>query len=310
MKILVTGGAGFIGSHLVDRLVRDSSHRIIVYDNFSRGRLDNLSAAADRVTIVRGDITDRVSLQKVVKDIDLIYHLAAQSNVLGAVQNPDSSFESNVVGTYEVLRAAASSGVRRVVFTSSREVYGDPTSLPVKEDAPIQPKNAYGVSKAAGELYCRHFAGQGLDIVVLRLSNVYGSRDFDRVIPLFIEQSQREKALTVFGQNKVLDFLWIDDLVEVLCKTADCPCPSGPVNIGSGKGVNLIDLAKRVAAASDHNVEVNIAADRSPEVGRFVADISTAITLFGLKRPADPIENVLPLLEQYRSSLPKQAAEY
>jgi nucleoside-diphosphate-sugar epimerase len=303
MKILVTGGAGFIGSHLVDRLAHEDSNEVIVYDSFSRGRIENLSQVADRVEIISGDITDRTSLQKAIQNVELVYHLAAQSNVLGAVQNPDTSFESNVVGTYEVLRAASTAGVRRVVFTSSREIYGDPVLLPVPESAPTQPKNAYGVSKVAGELYCRQFAAQGLETIVLRLSNVYGMRDFDRVIPLFIEKALQGEPLTVFGNNKILDFLWIEDLVDVFCKVSECPCPPGPVNIGSGKGVNLIDLAKTIASASGNHIDVNIAPDRSPEVGRFIADISLATSLFGLKNPDDPIEHVLPMLDQFRSRL-------
>jgi UDP-glucose 4-epimerase len=302
VKILVTGGAGFIGSHLVDRLVEIGSHRVIVYDNFSRGKHANLAAVRDKVEIVDADIRNRIALETTLQNVELVYHLAAQSNVLGAVQNPDTSFESNVIGTYEVLRAAKIAGVRRVVFTSSREIYGDPVSLPVSEDAPIDPKNAYGVSKAAGELYCRNFSAQGLEVIVLRLSNVYGPRDFARVIPLFIQQALRGESLTVFGQNKILDFLWIDDLVDVLNAAATLDHTYRPVNIGSGKGVNLVDLAKRIAKAAGTNVDVHIAPERSPEVGQFVANITRAEELFRLKRPEDPIAHVRSMIEDSRAA--------
>ena len=157
-RILITGGAGFIGSHLVDRLALDPSNHLIVLDNLRRGRLANLEPMTDRVEFIQGDICDRSVVERAVQGVDLVYHLAAQSNVLGAVTDIDYSFRANVVGTFEVLKAAAEAGVRRLVFSSSREVYGDPQTLPVPESAPISPKNAYGASKAAGEMYCRAFS--------------------------------------------------------------------------------------------------------------------------------------------------------
>src|SRR5919198_448150 len=131
MRVLVTGGAGFIGSHLVDRLARESSvDSIIVIDNLRRGRLENLGACRNRITFVRGDITNRDVLLEVIPGTDVVFHLAAQSNVLGAVRDIGYSFSANVVGTFNVLEAAKQSGVRRLVFTSSREVYGEVETLP------------------------------------------------------------------------------------------------------------------------------------------------------------------------------------
>lgn len=300
----MTGGAGFIGSHLVDRLVQSRAGQIRVYDNFSRGREDNLTKPIKEIELIRGDITNRDTLRKTMHGVDLVYHLAAQSNVLGAVSNPDSSFASNVVGTYEVLSAALSCGVKRVVFTSSREIYGEPTSLPVPETAPIAPKNAYGVSKAAGEMYCHHFATLGLETVILRLTNVYGSRDFERVIPLFIEQALAGKDLTVYGRRKILDFLWIEDLVEVLCAASFCPVPDSPVNVGSGKGVNLIDLATRIRTLTGDRIAVHVGDERAPEVGCFVADIAAARKHFGTESPEDPISHIEEMLEQSRMKVP------
>ena len=118
MKILVTGGAGFIGSHLVDRLVLDRAGEVVVFDNFSRGRMDHLAHNSHQIGIVQGDIRDRDLVLKAMAGVDLVYHLAAQSNVLGAVHDLDNSFETNVAGTYEVLRAAAAAGARRVIFSS------------------------------------------------------------------------------------------------------------------------------------------------------------------------------------------------
>lgn len=308
MRILVTGGAGFIGSHLVDRLVRERSGEVSVLDNFSRGRMEHLAQSQNQIRIIRGDIRDRTLVREAMSGVHMVYHLAAQSNVLGAVQDLDYSFETNVVGTYEVLRAAAAAGVSRVVYASSREVYGEPASMPVPETAPLAPKNAYGVSKAAAEMYCRLFGDSGLEVLILRLANVYGPRDRDRVIPLFAAQALAGEPLTVFGNGKILDFLWIEDLLDVLCQASQRPCPRVPVNVGSGKGTNLVDLAKRISALTGGSSTVSVAEERQPEVGRFVADVTEARRLFQLRCPEDPIEHVPVIVEHLRSAMSVQPA--
>jgi UDP-glucose 4-epimerase len=300
MKILVTGGSGFIGSHLVDRLVFDRAGELIVLDNFSRGRLEHLTQSACHVRVVRGDIRNAVLLKQWMNGVDLVYHLAAQANVLGALRDPQYCFETNVVGTYEVLRAANAAGVKRVIFSSSREVYGEPASLPVPETAPLAPKNAYGASKAAGEMCCRSFSAQGLEVVILRLANVYGPRDRDRVVPLFTEQALKGEALTVFGSGKILDFVWIDDLIHVLCGAAFCPYPDTPVNLGSGIGTTLVELAERVSLLTECHVAVQVNEHRLPEVSRFIADVTTARRLFNLRCPEDALDHLPLVIEHLR----------
>src|SRR5262249_25559920 len=149
--------------------------------------------------------------------------LAAQSNVMGAVYDADYAFSSNVTGTYNVLQAAKSAGVKRVLFTSSREVYGDPEQLPVQETSALRPKNGYGASNAAGEIYCHTAANEGLETSILRLANVYGTRDRDRVIPLFSQAAASGAPLTLYGGEQVLDFVWIDTVVDALIKAAFGP---------------------------------------------------------------------------------------
>jgi UDP-glucose 4-epimerase len=287
MRILVTGGAGFIGGNLVNRLVSMGVGEVLVLDNLHRGfSRDSLPATAE---FRRVDIRDPEGLAGALKGCEIVFHLAAQSNVMGAVADAGYSFHSNVVGTYNVLQAAAAAGVKRVVFPSSREVYGDPREIPVRETAPLRAKNAYGASKIAGEVYCRLASQQGLETVVLRLANVYGPGDRDRVIPLFAAAANAGLPITVFGRHKILDFVWIDVVVDALIQAAFGAFIRGPVNVGSGKGTAIFDLARRIVDLSRSVSKVEVVGEREQEVGRFVADITRAKRLLQILEPDDPL---------------------
>src|SRR5258708_3958884 len=153
MNILITGGAGLIGSHLARRLIGEDAGRITVLDNLERGRLDRFNGQSEAIDFIHGDIRDVELLDGAMRGMDIVYHLAAQSSVMAAAADIDGAFSSNVTGTFNVLRSASRSGAKRLVFTSSREVYGE-AGLHVHESARLRPKNAYGSSKAAGEMCC------------------------------------------------------------------------------------------------------------------------------------------------------------
>jgi nucleoside-diphosphate-sugar epimerase len=251
----------------------------------------------DRIEFIEGDICDRAVVERAMRGVDLVFHLAAQSNVLGAVTDIDYSFRTNVAGTFEVLRAAAQAGARRLVFSSSREVYGDPESLPVPESAPLRPKNAYGASKAAGEMYCRAFASERFAPVILRLANVYGTRDFDRVIPIFIEQALRDLPLTLYGGKQILDFVWVDTVVESLVRMGWGEAPGAPMNIGSGQGTDLVTLARTVLESANSRSELRVAPARDVEVSRFVADTSLMRRVFGDAAVEGPLDHLMKVIE-------------
>jgi UDP-glucose 4-epimerase len=288
-RIVVTGGAGFIGSRLVDEIVRDETGEIVVVDNLRRGDLDYLAGARERISFVKGDVRDFELLRGLFTGVDLVYHLAAQSNVLGAEQDADYAFTTNVAGTFNVLQAARERGVSRVVFTSSREVYGDVEQVPVSESSPVSPKNAYGTSKAVGEMYCRLYAQGGLDVRIVRLANVYGPRDRGRVIPLFVERALHGETLTIYGGDQVVDFVWVGDVVDVLRQAGMGPPIDGPLNVGSGRGITVAELAELVIASVGSNSTVQVLPKREVEVVRFVADTTRARRLFGLSKPATPL---------------------
>jgi UDP-glucose 4-epimerase len=290
--ILVTGGLGFIGGHLVDRLVADGVENIRILDNSRRAVTSTEHWPSHKVKLIRGDIRNIADVREAMAGCQLVYHLAAQSNVFGAVNDPDYSCATNVGGTLNVLVAARDYGVNRVVFTSSREVYGDPKRLPVPEAANLHPKNLYGASKAAGEMYCRAFANESFQVAVLRLANVYGPRDQDRVIPLFVNAAIQGEPLKIYGGDQVLDFIWIDMVVTTLLRVGLGSYVSGPLNVGSGIGTTILALARRVLDLIPSRSGYVQLPSRCTEVKKFVADLSQAEKLLDMKSLDDPLTHL------------------
>jgi UDP-glucose 4-epimerase len=291
MRWLITGGAGFIGSHVVDEIVRRGRDEVVVIDNFFRGNREHLAQhmGNEAVKIIDSDVRDEASVTSALEGVDIVLHLAARSNVIGSEHYVRAACETNVTGTVNVLSAALRAGVPKVVFSSSREVYGDPQSLPVNENAALAPKNLYGASKMSGEVYCSIFRQRGLDVRVLRLSNVYGPRDCERVIPLWLERARLGMPLEVFGGRQILDLIWIERVVEALLQAALMPTLSVPVNVGSGQGVPILALAERLIQDTGSNSAVEILAAREQEVVGYVADISSLRDLLGIEPSGDPL---------------------
>ena len=298
-RVVVTGGAGFIGGHLVDRLV-ERGDEVVVIDNLKRGRRERLEPhlRRGRARLAEDDIRRFDALAAVLPGCDVVYHLAAQSNVMGAVQDPDYSVTTNVLGTFNVLRAAAEARVRRVVFASSREVYGEPRTLPATEDHPLLAKNHYGASKVAAEAYCRTFAATGgLKVEVVRFTNVYGPGDSDRVIPLWLAAAQQGRDLEVYGGQQLIDFLWVGTAVDALVFAADRGLPA-PVNVGSGVGTKIVDLAERVLHVTGSKSKIVVTAPREIEVAKFVAD-TTRMRSLGLLPETDPLQHLPEIVAAY-----------
>ena len=298
MRVLVTGGAGFIGSHLVDALV-ERGDDVVVLDNMRRGSREHLvpHIASGACELRVGDIRDRETLDRALDGVALVFHLAAQSNVLGAISDLDYSFTTNVGGTFSVLDAARRSGARRVVFSSSREVYGDPQITPVLESAPLAPKNPYGASKVAGEAYCQAMGHSfGLDVAVLRLANVYGPRDSDSVIPRWLKLATDGAELPVYGGKQVLDFVPVRIAVAALLHAGEHGL-DGVVNVGSGFGTQILELAERIREATGSRAAVRIEPANDCEVTRFVADV-TRLRALGIEPPADPLVDLSAMAAQ------------
>jgi UDP-glucose 4-epimerase len=297
-RVVVTGGAGFVGSHLVDRLLADGRTDVVVYDNFVRGRLANLvqHQGSPQLTICHGDVRDPVALAGALAGATVVFHLAAMTPCQGVAEDAELTFESNVVGTFRLLRAAALTGVRCVVFTSSREVYGEPISLPVDEDHPLMAMDTYGASKTAGEVYCRAFRRvYGLNVTVLRLATVYGPRDAGRPLTLWLERAAAGQDLPVYGDKEIVDFLWIGQAVEALVRAAAVSGSLPPINVASGTGTKAVDAARRIARLADKHSQITLLPSEA-RVSRFVANVDRMRQMLRLDPPLDPLAHLPSLL--------------
>ena len=269
MNLLVTGGAGFIGSHLVERLVTGNS--VTVVDNFYRGSRDNISGVTSRIKLFEGDITDYALMEKLVRGMDAVYHFASVPQVMVSVENPQECINSNILATYNIARLCLENECK-LIFASSREVYGDCRDLPVAENRPHNPKNIYGVSKSIGEGAIRMFAESGLEYVIYRISNVTGPRDFGRVLPIFAQKAISDEPLTIYGGRQIIDFISVYDVVDAIEKTSSLK--NATLNIGSGKGTPIKELARMVREFSASSSQISVVSGREQEVERFTADIS------------------------------------
>jgi UDP-glucose 4-epimerase len=295
LKVLVTGGAGFIGSHLVDRLV-NCGYSVKVLDNLSTGRLDNIRGHLlnGRVEFVEGDVRDASIVEDCVKDVDMAFHLAAITSVPFSVENPGITFDVNVRGTMNLLRFCSKVGVSKFVFVSSCAVYGEPIFLPVTEEHPTNPISPYAESKLAAEKFCLGFHERRLlPAVVLRLFNVYGLRqgasEYCGVITRFIDRSNRKLPLVVYGDGgQSRDFVNVHDVVEAIVRSIISRNAEGEVfNVGYGEPTSINELANVVLEATKSGLEVTYESAREGDIKNSYANISKASRLLGYKPEVD-----------------------
>lgn len=287
-RAIVTGGAGFIGSHLANELVRRGYH-VTILDDLSTGKRENIAALLDstdssNADFIKGSITDLHLLQEVFCGADFIFHQAALPSVPRSVKNPLASHEINLTGTLNVLLAARDSDVRKVVYASSSSVYGDTPTLPKREDMPPNPQSPYAVSKVAGEYYCQVFQEiYELSTACLRYFNVYGpgqdpNSQYAAVIPRFITSVSQGKAPVIFGDGEQSrDFTFVRDVVEANILAAETEA-SGVFNIGKGERTSINQLAEIIIEFAGNNVVPNHEEPRAGDVKHSLADISRART--------------------------------
>jgi UDP-glucose 4-epimerase len=288
---LVTGGAGFIGSHVAERLLRDGV-RVRILDNFSTGRSENLgfaNGAGDALEVVEGDLRDLATVERAVRGVDLIYHQAAMRSVPRSVDDPLGANENNVTGTLHVFEAARRHGVRRVVYASSSSIYGANPALPKREDQQPAPISPYAVSKAANEEYARVWTAlYGVETVGLRYFNVFGPRqdpksEYAAVLPRFILWAMRGQPLEVHGDGtQSRDFTFIDNVVEANLLAGQAPDASGEAfNVGCGERTSLLEIITMLESFLGRSLERRHTPGRSGDVPHTLADVSKAKRLMG-----------------------------
>jgi len=309
MKVLVTGGAGFIGSHVVEQSLA-RGWDVVVLDDFSSGRLQNLETVADHgnLRILEGSILDSTILSKAISGIDVVVHEAAIVSVVRSIEDPSTSCRVNVEGTVSLLHEARKAGVSRVVYASSCGVYGDAKKLPTKESDPVEPRSPYAVSKAAGEQYCRAFHwALGLDTVCLRYANVYGPRrsvgPYSGVMVKFADRILRDEPPLIFGDGQqTRDFVYSTDVAEATILAAEKPGASGKViNVGTGVSTSVYDLARTMArAAGKANLDVVKERPRPGEIRFSQPDTNLAKEILHFEYRVPLRDGVRKFIEWYR----------
>ncbi|MBW2411116.1 MAG: SDR family oxidoreductase [Deltaproteobacteria bacterium] len=287
---LVTGGAGFIGSHIVEALIAKGC-KVTVLDNLSTGSESNLDPVKNNITFLEGDIRDRPVLDKAAQSCDTIFHLAAVVSVPETIEDPVNSALTNDMGTLYVLEAAREKGVRRVVFSSSCAVYGDDPRLPKNEAMNPAPCSPYAVQKLTGEHHVRlGFDLYGLETVSLRYFNVYGPRQdpsspYSGVISIFMNKAVEDQAPVIFGDgNQSRDFIYVADVVKAnLLAATTAPAQGQTINIGTGADTQINRLWEMICALSGSTHRPQHEPSRSGDIYASVADISHAKSLLGFE---------------------------
>jgi len=291
-RTLITGGAGFIGSHIMDRLLKEG-YEVVILDNFSSGRVKNIQRhlSSQRLHLVRGDVRNSEDVKKAVKDVDVVFHLAAIVNVPLSIENPLLVNDVNIEGTLNLLEASVKENIQRFIYVSTCAVYGEACYLPINEEHPIMPLSPYGISKFSAEGYCRIFHMiHGLETVCLRFFNVYGPRQsegpYSGVITQFITRLKRGEAPVIYGDGEqTRDFVYVKDVVEASMLVLECQsCGGEVINIGTGKPTTINQLAKVLAhLLGKADVKPEYAPPRAGDIRNSYADIRKAEGVLGYK---------------------------
>jgi UDP-glucose 4-epimerase len=315
MRVLVTGGGGFIGSHVTERLLHDG-HDVRVLDNFSSGRRENLLRLADDFELVEGDVQSYERAHTAVRGCDAVIHQAALPSVPRSIQDPLTSNASNVIGTLNVLLAARDSGVGRVVYASSSSVYGTTDALPMSEELPTAPISPYAVAKLAGEGYCRSFwVVYGLETVALRYFNVFGPRQDPRsqyagVVAAFVDAFVTDQRPAIYGDGEqTRDFTPVENVVEATLLALDTEAIGGEVfNIACGQETSLNRLIAELQTLTGSFLEPAYLEPRVGEIRRSRADVSRARRRLGYRPSVALDEGLRRTIDHARNQAAERAA--
>jgi UDP-glucose 4-epimerase len=275
MKVLVTGGAGFIGSHIVEYFQGKAEVRVL--DNLRSGFTGNLSGL--EYQFIEGSIMDRATVRQGLRGVDFVFHLAAMVSVPESMQKPVECNEINAVATRTLLEEAASVGAKKLVFSSSAAIYGDNPTVPKLETMQPEPKSPYASSKLAGEVYCKLSIGGGFSTTCLRYFNVFGPRQdpksqYAAAVPIFIDRALKNEPITIFGDGEqTRDFIFVKDVVAANVFFATQSNETGVFNVASGKRITVNELAKTICRLTGSRSEIHYAPERAGDVKHSLASI-------------------------------------
>jgi len=307
MRSLVTGGCGFIGSHLSERLLQ-MGHEVVILDNLSCGRLENIQSFSDHpnLVVVNENIVERESIAPSFDGVDWVFHLAGIADIVPSIEQPDAYFQNNVVGTLNVLQCAKDASVKKIVYAASSSSYGIPDQYPTPENSPIQPQYPYALTKYMGEELTMHWSQvYGLPAISLRLFNVYGPRSrttgaYGAVFGVFLAQKLNEKPFTVVGDGKqTRDFTYVTDVAEAFIAAAASKVSGEAMNVGSGHHYSVNHLVELLGG------EVVYIPKRPGEPDCTFADAGKITTMLGWKPQVsfeDGVKNMLDVIEAWRDA--------
>jgi len=290
MKYLITGGAGFIGSNLA-RFILDKGHNVVVLDDFSTGKRENLTEIFDRIALIEGDIRHRETLDRSVQGVSAIFHQAALASVPASVADPVTAHDVNVNGTINVLESARAAGIKRVVFAASSAAYGDDPRSPKLETMCSVPISPYAANKIAGECYLQAYAAAyGMETVCLRYFNVFGPYQdpfgaYAAVIPAFVSNILRGEHPKVFGDGEqTRDFCYIENICHANWLAANAPaeqCNGSPINIACGTAVSLNQILGKLKSLMQSDIQADYLPPRVGDIKHSLADVSLAKEMIG-----------------------------
>lgn len=311
MRMLITGGAGFIGSHLCDKYVKDG-YTVLCLDNFMSGDLMNVRHLLNyrNFKLIRGDIRDCDLLEKIMRDVDVVFHLAAQVHVDRSYIEPKLTYEVNVMGTQNILEAARMHDAKKVIYASTSEVYGSAQYVPIDEKHPLNAPHPYGASKIAADRMCHaYIQTYGMNISILRLFNIFGPRQRDigygGVISIFTRRILSDVPPIIYGDGlQTRDYTYIEDAIRAydLILNHDEPIAE-PINFGSGKAVSILDLANMLIDLNGKkgNIKPVHVEPRIGEVKQLIADTTKARELLGWEPTYDLEEGLGKFVEWYKN---------
>jgi UDP-glucose 4-epimerase len=315
-RALVTGGGGFIGGHLVERLVAEG-WSVRVLDDFSTGRESNLAAVRNRIDLLRGDLRDLDLLAQALAGVEVVFHQAALPSVPLSVAEPVLTHSVNSGGTLGVLQCAREADVRRVVYAASSSAYGESRELPKHEEMPANPRSPYALQKYSGEAYCGLYTRlYGLDTVALRYFNVFGPRQnpasqYAAVIPLFIRAGLEGVPPLIHGDGEQSrDFTYVDDAVRANLLAADAPGAAGAViNVAAGARTSVNELWRAICGILETDLEARHGPARAGDVRHSLADLSRARALLGYEPRVELLEGLRRTADSLRAELGQEPGE-